>query len=175
MPTTRATAELLRHNDDDLRDFSCAVVILSDRASRKEYEDKAGPRAQACLTAMGARALPSPLVIPDEADTLIRTLKHLRAQGVHLVITSGGTGLGPRDITPDVLLKLGDKVVPGLGELVRSAGARFTPTSYLSRSVAVVMGKTLVIALPGNPNAVRESLEALQALLPHALATLLKD
>lgn len=151
------------------------MVILSDRASRQEYEDKAGPVAQACLASMGARKTAHTHVIPDDAETLTRTLKKLQMQGAHLVITSGGTGLGPRDITPDTLLKLADKVVPGIGELVRSAGSRYTPTSYLSRSVAVIMGKMLVVALPGNPNAVRESLEALQDILPHALATLLKD
>lgn len=174
MQTARAKAELLRHNDEDLKDFKCGVIILSDRASRGEYEDKAGPVAQACLAAMGADKLLTTVVIPDDADMLTRSLKKLQAQGANLIITSGGTGLGPRDITPDTLLKIADKVVPGIGELVRAAGAQYTPTSYLSRSVAITLGQTLVVALPGNPNAVRESLEALQKILPHALATLLK-
>ena len=174
MTTSRAQAEQLRHNDESLKDFKCAVVILSDRASRKEYEDKAGPVALACLAAMGAEAMPAAQVIPDDADSLARALRKLQMQGIQLVITSGGTGIGPRDITPETLRKVGDKVVDGIGELVRAAGAHYTPTSYLSRSVAVTMGQMLIVALPGNPNAVRESLEALQEILPHALATLLK-
>lgn len=173
-PSARQQAERLKHGDTSLADFSCAGIVLSDRASRGEYQDKAGPALEAAFRTYGAIQIHPPRIVPDEAGALIEAIHTMQAAGANLIITSGGTGLGPRDITPETLLDLGGKQVPGLAELIRSHGSAYTPTSYLSRSVAIIYRESLIIALPGNPKAIGESFEVLGPILPHALATILK-
>jgi molybdenum cofactor synthesis domain-containing protein len=173
-PSARQQAERLKHGDTTLADFTCAGIVLSDRASRGEYQDKAGPALDDVFRNYGAIHILATHLVPDESEALVEAIYGLQAEGVHLIITSGGTGLGPRDITPETLLGLGDKEVPGLAELIRAHGAKYTPTSFLSRSVAVIYRETLIVALPGNPKAIGESFEVLGPILPHALATMLK-
>lgn len=146
-----------------------AVVVLSDRASTGVCKDISGPLLKELAEAAGAE-VEGPIVIPDDPDTLSGTLRSLVGEDApHAILTSGGTGLGPRDRTPDVVASLCDRMAPGIGELLRQDGANFVASAWLSRSVAGMIGGTLVVTLPGSPRAVKQGWEALLSLLPHAL------
>jgi molybdenum cofactor biosynthesis protein MoaC len=153
----------------DLSGRRAFALTISDRCARGEAEDTSGPLLAEFLGASGATA-PAPAVVPDEVDRIQDAVRQAIAAGAELVLTSGGTGLGPRDVTPEALRPLFTREVPGLGELLRGAGAAQTPMSWLSRSVAGLVGRSLVIALPGNPRAVRHGLATLAPLLGHAFA-----
>ncbi len=147
-----------------------AVIILSDRSHRGEREDKTGPVAAEILT----EALGSPpafeLILPDDADEIRKKLIDLSdAEGCDLVVTAGGTGLSPRDVTPEATLSVIDRQVPGMAEAMRAEGLRHTPTAMLSRAVCGQRGKTLIVNLSGSPKAVREQLAVIIPALPHAL------
>lgn len=144
-----------------------AVITLSDRASQGIYEDKSGKLLKDGLEGMGA-IVADHVLIPDEADALEREIL-ARIGQVDLIMTTGGTGLSPRDITPQTLSSLGGLPVPGIGELLRASAAAHVPTTWLSRSVAHVYGATLVIALPGSTGGVRDGLAVLAPILRHAL------
>jgi molybdenum cofactor synthesis domain-containing protein len=112
-------------------------------------------------------------VVPDDREQIEATLRQFCDEDqVALVLTTGGTGLGPRDVTPEATLAVVEKLVPGLPERMRAATSALTPTAILSRSVAGVRGQTLIVNLPGNPKGVRECLDAVADVLPHALAVL---
>lgn len=150
------------------------MITLSDRASKGEYADLSGPAGVDNLTSLGATVVET-LVMPDEKEELAEKIKMLAATGdVDLIITTGGTGIAERDTTPEALNLACDRIIPGFGELLRQDGSQFTKFSWISRSVAGIAGKTLVIALPGNPKAVQEGLNALKGILPHTLKTLQK-
>ena len=140
------------------------IVSVSDRASSGVYEDKGLPALRDWL----ARALLNPIdweprLIPDEQDVIAATLRELvDGAGCDLVLTTGGTGPAPRDVTPEATLAVADKEMPGFGEQMRRIGLAFVPTSILSRQVAVVRGKALVMNLPGQPKAIQETLEGLK-------------
>jgi len=140
------------------------LVSISDRASSGVYEDQGIPALQAWFT----RALATPWrmlprLIPDERELIATTLKQLvDEEGCHLVLTTGGTGPAPRDVTPEATLAVGDKVMPGLGEQMRQVSLKFVPTAILSRQVAVIRQRALIINLPGQPKAIRETLEGLK-------------
>ncbi|MEO8297874.1 MAG: molybdopterin adenylyltransferase [Burkholderiales bacterium] len=143
------------------------LLSVSDRASSGVYEDKGVPALQAWLT----RALRNPItwvtrVIPDEQDGISASLRALVDDGCDLVLTTGGTGPAPRDVTPEATLAVADKVLPGFGEQMRQISLRFVPTAILSRQVAVVRGKALIINLPGQPKSIAETLEGLPAATP---------
>ncbi len=166
--------ELLRlDRPPPLAGVTAAVVTLSDRAAEGLYEDRSGPVLRALLEEAGAQVVLS-RVIPDERALLRQTLADLAAgpAAPQLVLTTGGTGIAPRDVTPEAIADLSPRMVPGLGEFLRHSGAAFTPHSWSSRSVAAVLERTLLVALPGNPKAVREGLESLLPLLPHLLDTI---
>jgi molybdopterin adenylyltransferase len=139
------------------------IVSISDRASGGVYEDKGLPTLQAWL----ASALHNPLVfeprlIPDEQAQISQTLIDLVDAGCALVLTTGGTGPSPRDVTPEATLAVADKEMPGFGEQMRQISLRFVPTAILSRQVAVIRGKSLLINLPGQPKSITETLGGLK-------------
>lgn len=149
--------------------WSAAVLTLSDRAASGEYEDRSGPVLADGLRQLGAEVTTTE-VIPDDADTLVARLRRLSTEGVGLVLTTGGTGLGPRDITPEALAQVATRRVPGLSEMFRSESRHHTPLAWLSRAEAVMVGEMLVIALPGSPKAVAQGMAILTPLLAHARA-----
>ncbi|APR06107.1 molybdopterin adenylyltransferase [Thauera chlorobenzoica] len=140
------------------------LVSISDRASEGTYEDQGIPALQDWL----GRALISPWsaetrLIPDERPLIERTLVELADEaGCGLVLTTGGTGPAPRDLTPEATLAVGDKEMPGFGEEMRRISLNFVPTAILSRQVAVIRGRCLIINLPGQPKSIRETLEGVR-------------
>ncbi|MED5620059.1 molybdopterin adenylyltransferase [Ideonella sp. BN130291] len=144
------------------------VVSISDRASTGVYEDKGLPALRDWL----GRALRNPIdwesrLIPDEAPLISNTLRELvDVAGCHLVLTTGGTGPSPRDVTPEATLAVADKEMPGFSEQMRQISLRFVPTAILSRQVAVIRGKALIINLPGQPKSIAETLEGLPGATP---------
>ena len=139
------------------------IVSISDRASSGVYEDKGLPALQEWL----GRALRNPIsfearLIPDERERISATLIELVDAGCSLVLTTGGTGPAPRDVTPEATLAVADKEMPGFGEQMRQISLKFVPTAILSRQVAVIRGKSLIINLPGQPKSIQETLEGLK-------------
>jgi molybdopterin adenylyltransferase len=139
------------------------IVSISDRASTGVYEDKGLPALKDWL----GRALKNPVtfeprLIPDERDRISAALVELVDAGCSLVLTTGGTGPAPRDVTPEATLAIADKEMPGFGEQMRQISLRFVPTAILSRQVAVIRGKSLIINLPGQPKSIQETLEGLK-------------
>ncbi len=139
------------------------LVSISDRASTGVYEDKGLPALQDWL----GRALRNPLLyetrlIADDQALISQTLVELVDAGCALVLTTGGTGPAPRDVTPEATLAIADKVMPGFGEQMRQISLQFVPTAILSRQVAIIRGNSLVINLPGQPKAIAQTLEGLK-------------
>jgi cyclic pyranopterin monophosphate synthase len=152
--------------------ISAVVIILSDRASLGVYEDRSGPVAKDLLQAGGAEVL-EVVVLPDDAELLTAKIEAIKARGdTRLILTSGGTGIAPRDRTPETIAALADRTIPGVGELLRQYGSQFTPFSWSSRSIGATLGNMLIVTLPGNPKAVREGLECLAPQLRHLINTL---
>jgi molybdopterin adenylyltransferase len=139
------------------------IVSISDRASSGVYEDKGLPALQEWL----GRALKNPLtfdarLIPDEGERISATLVDLVDAGCSLILTTGGTGPAPRDVTPEATLAIAHKEMPGFGEQMRQISLHFVPTAILSRQCAVIRGKSLIINLPGQPKSIQETLEGLK-------------
>jgi molybdopterin adenylyltransferase len=146
-------------------------LTISDRASRGEYEDKGGPAMHAWFS----RVLTSPWeavarVIPDEQSLIEATLIELSdIVGCSLIVTTGGTGPAVRDVTPEATEAVCEKMMPGFGELMRSASLKFVPTAILSRQTAGIRGKSLIINLPGKPSAIDDCLNAVFPAVPYCI------
>lgn len=139
------------------------IVSISDRASSGVYEDKGLPALQDWLTKALKNSITfEPRLIPDEQAVISQTLIELVDAGCALVLTTGGTGPAVRDVTPEATLAVADKEMPGFGEQMRRISLEFVPTAILSRQVAVIRGKSLIINLPGQPRAIAETLEGLK-------------
>lgn len=152
-----------------LDEVPCAVITLSDRAHAGTYEDRSGPLLLDRLKALGARVEQVEL-LPDGIEPLVTRLRALADTGIRLCLCTGGTGLGPRDVTPEALLQVADRQITGLAEMFRSESARHTPLAWLSRAEVVQVGRMLVFALPGSPRAAQQGIDILAPLLAHALA-----
>jgi molybdopterin adenylyltransferase len=149
-----------------------AVLTISDSAAKGEREDLSGPAVVAFCRGLGWEVTSS-LRLPDEPAEIRKHLRELADSGrVDLVLTTGGTGIGPRDNTPEATQAIADRVLPGIAEQMRRKGLEKTPTAVLSRAVAAVRNKTLIVNLPGSPKGAVESLEAVAHLLPHAIHVL---
>ncbi|MEZ5652428.1 MAG: molybdopterin adenylyltransferase [Burkholderiaceae bacterium] len=140
------------------------LVSISDRASSGVYEDKGLPGLRSWLErALVCAWEPHERLIADETEQISRTLIELVDEaGCHLVLTTGGTGPAPRDVTPEATLAVADREMPGFGEQMRQISLQFVPTAILSRQVAVIRGQALIINLPGQPRAIQETLEGLR-------------
>ena len=150
--------------------ISVAVLTLSDKGSRGERIDEGGPLIIEIMKGMGA-AVDIYEVIPDEKELIVERLIDYSAK-VDLVLTTGGTGLSPRDVTPEATLDVIERQVPGIAEAMRFEGLKKTKRAMLSRAVAGVRGSALIINLPGSPRAIREGLGAILDVIPHAVEKL---
>ena len=147
------------------------ILTISDRASRGEYEDKGGPAIQAWFN----QVLTSPWeavarVIPDEQPLIEAALRELSdVEGCSLIVTTGGTGPALRDVTPEATEAVCSKMMPGFGELMRTASLKFVPTAILSRQTAGIRGRSLIVNLPGKPSAIDDCLQAVFPAIPYCL------
>ena len=153
-------------------EMKAGVLTVSDRVSRGEAEDASGPTAIATLAGLGFDV--DWRVVPDEADQIEAALRKWVGEDVALILTTGGTGFSPRDVTPEVTLQLIERAAPGLVEAARAAGVASHPHAMLSRGVAGVSGRTLIVNLPGSTKAVEEWLDVIRPVILHAV-DLLRD
>jgi molybdopterin adenylyltransferase len=151
------------------------ILTVSDRGSRGEREDKSGPAlAQAILALPGAQVVAT-AIVPDERPAIEAALRRWVEEGLDLILTTGGTGMSPRDVTPEATRAVIDREAPGFAEAMRAASLRITPHAMLSRSVSGMARCTLIINLPGSPKAACENLATILPALPHGLDKLRGD
>ena len=152
--------------------IKAVVLTISDSASRGEREDLSGPAVVAELVAIKVDIVATEL-LPDERDIIASRLREMSDAGIaDLIVTTGGTGLSPRDVTPEATRDVIDREAPGLAELMRAESVKITPLAALSRAVCGVRRRTLIINLPGSVRGARENLASIVRLLPHAIALL---
>jgi len=154
------------------RTIRTVVLTISDSASRGEREDLSGPAVVSELQSLGAEIVATE-ILPDERERIAARLRHYADVGAaNLILTTGGTGLGPRDVTPEATRDVIEREAPGLAELMRAESVKITPLGALSRSACGARGRTLIVNLPGSVRGARENLQAIARLLPHAIALL---
>jgi molybdenum cofactor synthesis domain-containing protein len=147
--------------------ITAAILTLSDKGAKGERQDLAGPLIREMISKIGA-TVEYYEIIPDEKELIKEKLMYY-SNKVDLILTTGGTGLSPRDVTPEATIEVIDKEIPGIAEAMRSAGLEKTKRAMLSRAVAGVRGNTLIINMPGSPKAVKEGLEAIVDIISHAV------
>ena len=147
-----------------------AILTISDKGSRGEREDKSGAAIREIIEEMGGEIVEH-AVVPDERNEIERALRRM-AGVASLVLTTGGTGIAPRDVTPEATRAVIEKELPGITEIMRLKSSEVAPTAMLSRAVAGTLGSALIVNLPGSPKAVRECLSFIKPAIPHALELL---
>lgn len=147
------------------------IVTISDRATQGLYDDLGGPALKAAAVEHGWRVVDEKLV-PDEKNEIQRAIRELINKGCHLVLTTGGTGVAARDITPEAVREIAVRELPGFGEVMRMESMKITPNAILSRSLAAAVDQTLVICLPGKPKGAVECLGFVAAAIPHCVKVL---
>ena len=152
--------------------FTAGILTISDKGAVGERQDKSGEAIHEILSGMGV-SIVNYDIIPDEKELIVEKLvKWADEDALDVLITTGGTGLTPRDVTPEATLDVVDRIVPGFAEAMRVESLKKTPMAMLSRAVVGTRGKCLIVNLPGSPRAVRECLEVILPVLPHAVETL---
>lgn len=149
--------------------ITVGIITISDRASAGEYVDLGGPALKKATQDVGWQVL-SEAIVPDNAARIQETIRSFSQQGCGLILTTGGTGIGPRDVTPEAIRAIMRVELPGFGELMRAESMKITPNSILSRSLAAIVDSSVVIALPGKPSGAVECLSFVQGAIPHGVA-----
>src|ERR1700676_3462880 len=145
------------------------IITVSDRASAGEYKDLGGPAVKEVAQKNGWQVL-AEAVIPDDATKIQETVRSFSKQGCGLILTTGGTGIGPRDVTPEAIRAIMRVELPGFGEVMRAESMKLTPNAILSRSLGAIVDRSLVIALPGKPQGAVECLGFVVGAIPHAVS-----
>ena len=151
--------------------ITVGIVTVSDRAAKGLYDDLGGPALRQAAAERGWKVVAESLV-PDEKREIQRAIREQLNQGCHLVLTTGGTGVAARDVTPEAVLEIAVRELPGFGEVMRAESMKLTKNAILSRNLAVVVDKTLVICLPGKPSGAVECLGFVAAAVPHCIEVL---
>ena len=145
------------------------IITISDRASAGEYEDLGGPALKEAAQKNGWQVI-SEAIVPDDAERIQDAIRSFSERGCGLILTTGGTGIGPRDVTPEAIRAIMRSEIPGFGEVMRAESMKITPNAILSRSLAALVDLSLVIALPGKPSGAVECLGFVAGAIPHAVA-----
>jgi molybdopterin adenylyltransferase len=167
---------MARTKADELENRRCnkvqiqvGIITISDRASAGEYEDLGGPALNEVAQKNGWQVI-SGAIVPDDAERIQDTIRSFSERGCGLILTTGGTGVGPRDVTPEAIRAIMRVEIPGFGEVMRAESMKITPNSILSRGLAAIVDLSLVIALPGKPSGAVECLGFISGAIPHAVA-----
>lgn len=149
-----------------------AILTVSDSVASQKHQDSSGPAVAGRCRDLGWQ-IAHTSVLPDDRDAIAAFLKTTAdAKETDLILTTGGTGVGPRDVTPEATIAAAERLIPGFGEQMRAEGLKKTPRAILSRAVAAIRGTTIIVNLPGSPRGAVESLDAIASLLPHAIEVL---
>jgi len=149
-----------------------SILTVSDSVSAGKYEDRSGPEVLARCRTLGWEVVSCSVLADDQPANEAFMKQMADTDGVDLILTTGGTGVGPRDVTPEATMAVSERLIPGFSERMRAEGAKKALRNILSRAVAVIRGTTIIINLPGSPKGAVESLDAVADLLPHAVAVL---
>lgn len=154
-----------------MNNIKIGIITVSDRSSRGEREDLSGPEIKKWCDKMGY-SVSEELIIPDEIEEIKKSLTALTDKSLDLILTTGGTGFAPRDVTPEATRAVIEREAPGFAEVMRMRSLQITPHAMLSRAVSGIRKSTLIINLPGSPKGARENLEFIESAIPHALKLL---
>jgi len=155
----------LQHSDQ----ITVGIITISDRASAGDYDDLGGPALKQVAQKIGWHVL-AEAIVPDDVTRIQETIRSFATQGCGLILTTGGTGIGGRDLTPEAIRAMMRVELPGFGEVMRAESMKITPNAILSRNLAAVVDQALVIALPGKPSGAVECLSFVQGAIPHGVA-----